>query len=146
MLSKHCKNAGVVQWQNPSLPSWLRGSDSLHPLQTKHPFGCFFFALLGNLCSNLVAFALRLNSLFLTESRLRFFVHWTRLTPFPSPAPSENYRAYGSIFCFTKNAALYRSQFSLYRPNAKLALQFRSVLSCEVSAAKIFFVKKISSD
>ena len=60
MLSKHCKNAGVVQWQNPSLPSWLRGSDSLHPLQTKHPFGCFLFRFVweplfefGRLCATL---------------------------------------------------------------------------------------------
>lgn len=90
------------------------------PAPNKTPFWVFSFSLsFGNLCSNLVAFALRLNSLFLTESRLRFFVHWTRLTPFPSPAPSENCRAYGSIFCFTKNAALYCSQFSLYRPNTK---------------------------
>ena len=26
-------NAGVVQWQNPSLPSWSCGFDSHHPLQ-----------------------------------------------------------------------------------------------------------------
>lgn len=26
--------AGVAQWQSSSLPSWLRGSDSLHPLQS----------------------------------------------------------------------------------------------------------------
>ena len=28
-----CK-AGVAQWQSSSLPSWLRGFDSLRPLQT----------------------------------------------------------------------------------------------------------------
>ena len=27
--------AGVVQWQNTSFPSWIRGSDSPHPLQKK---------------------------------------------------------------------------------------------------------------
>ena len=27
-------NAGVVQWQNTSFPSWVRGFDSLHPLKT----------------------------------------------------------------------------------------------------------------
>ena len=27
--------AGVVQWQNPSLPSWSRGFDSHHPLHMR---------------------------------------------------------------------------------------------------------------
>ena len=29
--------AGVAQWQSSSLPSWLRGSDSRHPLHLKGP-------------------------------------------------------------------------------------------------------------
>ena len=28
--------AGVVQWQNTSLPSWIRGFDSHHPLSTEY--------------------------------------------------------------------------------------------------------------
>ena len=28
--------AGVVQWQNPSLPSWSCGFDSHHPLHEAH--------------------------------------------------------------------------------------------------------------
>ena len=28
--------AGVAQWQSASLPSWLRGSDSLHPLHINY--------------------------------------------------------------------------------------------------------------
>jgi hypothetical protein len=30
-------NAGVVQWQNGSFPSCIRGFDSLHPLHTPEP-------------------------------------------------------------------------------------------------------------
>ena len=29
--------AGVVQWQNTSLPSWIRGFDSHHPLTANYP-------------------------------------------------------------------------------------------------------------
>ena len=61
------------------------------PAPHKTPFRVFSFSLsLGNLCSNLVAFALRLNSPFLTESRLRFFVHWTRLPPFLHPLQTKH--------------------------------------------------------
>jgi hypothetical protein len=30
--SRQLRHAGVVQWQNSSLPSWSRGFDSHHPL------------------------------------------------------------------------------------------------------------------
>ena len=32
--------AGVVQWQNPSLPSWWRGFDSHHPLRAENSLKC----------------------------------------------------------------------------------------------------------
>ena len=35
--------AGVAQWQSASLPSWLRGFDSLHPLQKRSALGAGFF-------------------------------------------------------------------------------------------------------
>lgn len=37
--------AGVVQWQNTSLPSWERGSDSRHRLQGVGPKNLHFFVL-----------------------------------------------------------------------------------------------------
>ena len=30
--------AGVVQWSNTSLPSWIRGFDSHHPLKDEFPY------------------------------------------------------------------------------------------------------------
>ena len=46
-------------------------------------------------------------------------------------------------FFLQKNTSLFRPQFPLYRPNAKLAKQFRSVLSCEVVASKKNFVGNV---
>ena len=50
-----------------------------------------------------------------------------------------NCRAFARFF-LQKNTSLFRPQFPFYRPNAKLAKQFRSVLSCEVVATKKNFV------
>ena len=61
----------------------------------------------------------------------------------PPSAPVRNCRAFCSIF-YSKNAALLRSQFLLHRPNAKYALQFRSVLSCEVFASKFILVGNLA--
>ncbi len=46
-------------------------------------------------------------------------------------------------FFLQKNTSLFRPQFPFYRPNAKLAKQFRSVLSCEVVATKKNFVGNV---
>jgi hypothetical protein len=37
MVSIYEVTAGVAQWQSTSFPSWLRGFDSLHPLQISRP-------------------------------------------------------------------------------------------------------------
>jgi hypothetical protein len=37
-LKHHQSAAGVVQWQNGSFPSCIRGFDSLRPLQVLSPF------------------------------------------------------------------------------------------------------------
>ena len=61
----------------------------------------------------------------------------------PLSAPRKEIVGLLARFFLQKNTSLFRPQFPLYRPNAKLAKQFRSVLSCEVDASKKSFVGNV---
>ena len=56
----------------------------------------------------------------------------------PPSAPNANCRAFSSIFCLYKKCSALMPAICLLPTKREIVLQFRSVLSCEVIATKIY--------
>ncbi len=67
--------------------------------------------------------------------RGKWEIVWVQVPP---SAPNANCRAFSSIFCLYKKCSALMPAICLLPTKREIVLQFRSVLSCEVIATKIF--------
>ena len=67
--------------------------------------------------------------------RGKWEIVWVQVPP---SAPNANCRAFSSIFCLYKKCSALMPAICLLPTKREIVLQFRSVLSCEVIATKIY--------